>query len=658
MAHKNFVPHPILSVFESLPGLYLIISPDFYIQAVSDAYLQETFTLREKIMGKYIFDVFPDNPKAPEANAATNLAASFQQVLSSRKAHTMDFLQYDLPDPNSEDSFIERFWSPVNTPVLNQEGEVMYIIHHVSNITEKIKAAQKLQKSKDREQSTMAMFRQQRHRLELFLREAPALTIILDGPDFVTEFVNPAFQQAFPNCQLVGTPLLTCLPELAETNIPAMLQEVYSTGASQESKEILIPTTLLPGEQQVNSYFNIFLQARFDIQCQIDGIMLFAFDVSEQVNSRKTIAENNEHFQFVTNAMPQKVWSAETNGEIDYLNEKWLTYTGLSYKELKKWGWKSTIHPEDWEDNEKAWQHSIEHGQDFQLEHRFRRKDGQYRWHLTRGHAQRSKDANIKAWIGTDTDIHDQKLTEQSLKEVTSELSDTNQQLRSLHKDLDNFIYIASHDLKIPITNIEGLVNLLELKLPPACYQEEPIKSIIGMMQISVERFKKTVSSLTEITRLQKDSHQEPTQQSIAMVVQAVIEDLGQIIKKTGAQLEIDVKDCPFIFFSEKNLRAVIHNLISNAILYHSPERTPKIHISCRSIPGFAILQVKDNGLGIDLKSHEAKLFSMFNRLHTHIEGTGIGLFMVNRIVENAGGKIKVSSTPGEGSAFDIYFRQ
>src|SRR5690349_2106584 len=120
-------------LFESAPGLYLILTPDLTIIAVSDAYLAATMTEREAIMGRGLFEVFPDNPDDPAADGVSNLRASLNSVLRTRKPHTMAVQKYDIRRPDG--SFEVRYWSPLNKPVLNEAGELTYIIHRVEDVT-------------------------------------------------------------------------------------------------------------------------------------------------------------------------------------------------------------------------------------------------------------------------------------------------------------------------------------------------------------------------------------------------------------------------------------------------------------------------------------------------------------------------------------------
>ena len=143
----------------------------------------------------------------------------------------------------------------------------------------------------------------------------------------------------------------------------------------------------------------------------------------------------------------------------------------------------------------------------------------------------------------------------------------------------------------------------------------------------------------------------------LSEVIEEVRLDLEQVIKSSGAQIEVEVDECPPIHFSHKNLRSVVYNLISNAIKYRVPERVPRVQVRCKTTPNHHVLSVQDNGLGIEPNRID-QLFTMFKRFHSHVEGTGIGLYMIKKMIDNAGGRIEVESTPGEGTTFYVYFRR
>lgn len=237
------------------------------------------------------------------------------------------------------------------------------------------------------------------------------------------------------------------------------------------------------------------------------------------------------------------------------------------------------------------------------------------------------------------------------------ELMQKNQELHRVNQDLDNFVYAASHDLKAPISNIEGLLTVLLESPPHTSLANDYNQKIIGMMQDSINRFKKTITSLAEVVKLQKGNTQLSTTVNLSEVTQEVIQDLEQSIELSGADIQT-VIDCNLaIQFTKSNLRSILYNLISNAIKYRFPKRRTMVQVSCEEKDTHIVLKIKDNGLGMDMTDKDA-IFNMFRRLHDHVEGTGVGLFMVKRIVENAGGNIDVQSELGKGSTFTVHLRK
>lgn len=240
------------------------------------------------------------------------------------------------------------------------------------------------------------------------------------------------------------------------------------------------------------------------------------------------------------------------------------------------------------------------------------------------------------------------------LVSTNEELSHKNIELQRTNNDLDNFVYTASHDLKSPIANMEGLSNMLTDILQDKLEPED--KQLLGMLADAIDKLKQTIADLAEITKVQKDLHAKVEPLAFDQVLHDVTQDIDALIKESNAVVETDfqVRD---LLYARKNLRSILYNLVSNAIKYRDPERRPFVHIRTLEEDGYIVLQVRDNGLGIK-KGHEQKLFNMFKRLHNHVEGTGIGLYIVKRIIENNGGRIEVESELGEGSIFRVYFAQ
>ncbi|MBD2767453.1 PAS domain-containing protein [Hymenobacter sp. BT664] len=353
----------------------------------------------------------------------------------------------------------------------------------------------------------------------------------------------------------------------------------------------------------------------------------------------------------------QIAWTTNARGEATYRNRRWYDYIGQAPGQGSpaSHSWRHRLHPDDAGPAQERWQESLRTGQPFEVECRLRNAAGDYRWMLGRALPSRNEEGTVIQWIGTYTDIHEHKLALERIDRGQRQLRDNNEQLTRVNVDLDNFIYTASHDLKAPISNIEGLLDALLLELPPEAVQSEPVRPILDLMLDSVNRFKRTIEQLTDVSKLQKE-HGVPTQPvDLAAVIEDVRLDLEPLIQTAGAQLEVDVAAVPTVLFSEKNLRSVVFNLLSNALKYRSPARVPHVRLRARSEREFAVLEVADNGLGLDAAS-EQKLFGMFQRFHDHVEGSGIGLYMVKKMIENAGGRIVVRSELGVGSVFYVYF--
>jgi signal transduction histidine kinase len=133
--------------------------------------------------------------------------------------------------------------------------------------------------------------------------------------------------------------------------------------------------------------------------------------------------------------------------------------------------------------------------------------------------------------------------------------------------------------------------------------------------------------------------------------------DLSSMLEKSNGQIIVDLNNLKELHFSSKNLRSVLYNLISNSLKYRAPDRNPIVRITGKEEHDACIISVQDNGLGMDLSKKDA-VFKMFKRLHNHVEGSGLGLYIVKKIIDNSGGKVEVESKVGEGSTFTIFFKK
>lgn len=287
----------------------------------------------------------------------------------------------------------------------------------------------------------------QRRRLERFFQQAPAAICVLDGPELVYELVNPGYQQLFPGRELLGKPLLVALPELTGQPVWQTLQRVYQTGETHLELGIHIPVARTEGGPLEDFYFNYIQQARYDEHGQVDGVLVFTFEVTQQALAQQQVQNLNQEL-------------AAVNEELQATNEV---------------------------------------------------------------------------------------------------LNGTNHQLTRVNVDLDTFIYAASHDLKAPITNIEGLLYTLRGELPAQSSAGE-VPYILDLMQDSVERFTRTIEHLTDVSKLHKTFAEPAYPLLLAPVIEDVRLDLAPLLHATGGHLDVDVRAVPALTFSEKNLRSVVYN--------------------------------------------------------------------------------------------------
>ncbi|GAB3196190.1 PAS domain S-box-containing protein [Pontibacter aydingkolensis] len=234
------------------------------------------------------------------------------------------------------------------------------------------------------------------------------------------------------------------------------------------------------------------------------------------------------------------------------------------------------------------------------------------------------------------------------------ELETLNANLARVNADLDTFVYTASHDLKSPILNIEGLISSLEEELGPA---KAAVAMELEHIKRSINRFKQTVEDLTEVSRVQKSFGQEAMLVDVAELLEDVKQLLEREIRETGVAIELHCSESIAVLFPKHNLTSILYNLLNNAIKYRSPDRSPHIQVKAWRDGKVFYISVKDNGLGIP-KDKRDRVFQLFKRMHSHVVGSGVGLYLVKRIVEYNGGNITVESEEGVGSVFEVQLKE
>jgi PAS domain S-box-containing protein len=366
----------------------------------------------------------------------------------------------------------------------------------------------------------------------------------------------------------------------------------------------------------------------------ITGAINCFVDITDWKRIQEEARKAGERFRFMAESMPQKIYTANAMGAVDYLNQRWLDYTGAPLNELKGEGWAGFLHPDDAQPTLKCWQHAVDTKKSFEIVHRFRRADGAFRWHLSRAHAMPDEHGHGSIWIGSNTDIHDERETSKQLERTTEELK--------------HFAYAASHDLQEPLRMVTSYTQLLAQD-----YQGRLGESADQYISFAVQgahRMEVLLKGMREYWQASErgEDHHAPT--DITATLQQALLNLQESITTSSAIITYD--PLPIVRADETALVQVFQNLIGNAIKYRG-DQPPQIHISAaRNTTGEWTFSVKDNGIGIDPQFAE-KVFTIFNRLNGNkYPGSGIGLSLCRKVVEHLGGTIWVESTIGQGATF------
>lgn len=353
------------------------------------------------------------------------------------------------------------------------------------------------------------------------------------------------------------------------------------------------------------------------------------------------LQESESRFYSLADNAPVLIWLSDAQGNCTYVNLTWQTQTGQSQDSQLGDGWLATIHPDDLAQVQSKFQQSIAQQSPFELEFRQARADGIYRWILATGTPRQAAD-QFAGLICSCMDISDIKHSQKRLEQAIQELQRSNQ-------ELEQFAYIASHDLREPLRKIQSFAELLKDDLTEQLDDDQ--SRYFGYIMSGAERMQFLIQDILQYSRSgRNDQPLEPV--NLNDVLKTVQSDLGLAITET--QAKINFESLPTIHAHRAEITQVFQNLLSNAIKFRS-DTSPQINISAAQQDHSWMISVTDNGIGIPEEFAE-RIFVMFQRLHhrEQYQGTGIGLALCRKVVESYGGTITCTSILGEGTTFTI----
>lgn len=332
-------------------------------------------------------------------------------------------------------------------------------------------------------------------------------------------------------------------------------------------------------------------------------------------------------FQTFLDSIPQIAWSSSAGGEVQYYNQRWYDYTGLSFEQTKNWGWKQVIHPDDLNFNLERLSEIIQSGRQGEFEVREKGMDGTYRWHLVRLSPLFNMAGQLEEWVGTATDI---------------------EALKKLQQQKDDFISIASHELKTPLTTLKSSIQLLHRMKDD--FSAGRFRGLIDQANRSVHKMTTLIDELLNVNRINEP---QLTLEKRWFVLSELVNACSNPVALTSRQeIVVQGNKTLQVYADDAALDRVIVNLINNAVKYAPESR--EIFIVIESTGSGAKLSVKDNGPGISPE----QLPLIFNRYyqagkqHYKNPGLGLGLYISSEIIKRHGGQMGVESELGKGSAF------
>ena len=363
-------------------------------------------------------------------------------------------------------------------------------------------------------------------------------------------------------------------------------------------------------------------------------ILLAMEDITQRATHQEKLKESEARFHQVADLLPAKVTTANPEGGVTYYNKAWLDYTGMSMEELKDFGYHQIMHPDELEEFQKCLRKAGETGIVLEMEMRFMDRDGNYRWHLNRALPLMDNNGNLKMWIGAATDIQEQKRREEEKNE---------------------FINIASHELKTPLTTTKLYIHLLRENLSEKGLlkkdHDDDNSIFIQKAEKSIERLQLLIAELLDVDKIQLGKLDlNITTFNFNEMLDDAIEDV-QISTYNHTFLKEGVISEPYKGDKDR-LQQVVINLLTNAVKY-SPE-SDEVFITATTENGMIKVAVKDHGIGIR-KENLNKIFDLYYREDVNsrpFQGFGIGLSISSEIVKRHNGRIWAESQPGKGSTF------
>lgn len=292
-----------------------------------------------------------------------------------------------------------QLWTDLEySPAIDEDGRVLGVIAIVIETTDAVLAARRIQ--------------DERRRLLQMAEHSPSFMALLEGPEHRFTMTNPAYLELVGQRDVIGKPAAKALPEAVQQGFVALLDRVYASGEAFTADGAPFVVQPDPDGPVRERNVDFVYQPLTDEQGKVGGIFVSGVDVTDRMRAQAAISASEAQFRTLAQVLPSHIWTAPPSGKLDWFNERVFEYSGIGETELLGDGWSRIVHPDDLTQAMARWHEALASGETYETEFRIRRADGSYRWHLVRALPVRDDAGTILRWVGTNTDIHDHKLSQ------------------------------------------------------------------------------------------------------------------------------------------------------------------------------------------------------------------------------------------------------
>jgi PAS domain S-box-containing protein len=508
-------------------------------------------------------------------------------------------------------------------------------------------------RSLEQEAQVRQRLEQSEDNLRRLFMQAPMGICILRGDEMFVELVNDAYLAIVqrPRAQLEYRPIWEGIPEVKNQGFDELLKKVMRTGEPFIGRDQQVQINRSGRDEII--YVDFVYEPLRDQDGNISRIMALVIDVTDKVLARRAIELSEERARLAIDSAELGTFDVNLATSEIVASSRMAEIMGIAHTDDRK-RYITAIHPDDQQVRSDAYRRAYETGY-LQYEGRVVWKDNSVHWIRVKGRVYFNEEKKPQQLLGVVQDITEMKefaaeLTRQ-VEERTQALQNANMELERSNAELEQFAYVSSHDLQEPLRKIRLFADvILEQE-----YEKLSAHSRMRFEKITAasDRMSRSLRDLLEYASLGRLEQQEPV--DLNEVLQHVTVDLELLIAQKGAKIHSE--KLPVLQAIPLQMQQLFYNLVNNALKFNRSGITPEIHITCSQNEAAYEIRVADNGIGFD-QQHARKIFTIFQRLHDRnaYSGSGIGLALCKKVVENHSGSIRAEGKPGEGAIFIINF--